>query len=112
MAEEEKRPSPDALLEVANRESRGRLKVFLGAANLFLCAPNLVGGFPEVLVLRLGFQLLQLELRNLQREFPLGQRHRFFDAVGIDLHLRRPRWKGRNRWDGRPGNGAELPVGA
>ena len=26
------RPSPDALLESANREGRGRLKIFLGAA--------------------------------------------------------------------------------
>lgn len=33
MAEEaENRPSPDALLEEANRETRGRLKIFLGAA--------------------------------------------------------------------------------
>ncbi|HET9070052.1 MAG TPA: two-component sensor histidine kinase, partial [Amaricoccus sp.] len=33
MAEEaEKRPSPDALLEEALRETRGRLKIFLGAA--------------------------------------------------------------------------------
>lgn len=33
MAEDtDKRPSPDALLEEANRETRGRLKIFLGAA--------------------------------------------------------------------------------
>lgn len=30
--DQEKRPSPDALLEHAERESRGRLKIFLGAA--------------------------------------------------------------------------------
>ena len=32
MAEADKRPSPDALLEEALRETRGRLKIFLGAA--------------------------------------------------------------------------------
>src|SRR5262250_749484 len=32
MAEREGRPSPDALLEAAKQEGRGRLKVFLGAA--------------------------------------------------------------------------------
>src|ERR1700750_2159687 len=32
MAEREARPSPEALLAAANRESRGRLKIFLGAA--------------------------------------------------------------------------------
>src|SRR6201994_919103 len=32
MAEREGRPSPEALLAAANRESRGRLKIFLGAA--------------------------------------------------------------------------------
>src|SRR3974390_1429410 len=31
-ADHERRPSPDALLEQSDRESRGRLKVFLGAA--------------------------------------------------------------------------------
>jgi two-component system sensor histidine kinase KdpD len=29
---EDKRPSPDALLERAQRETQGRLKIFLGAA--------------------------------------------------------------------------------
>ena len=29
---EDKRPSPDALLEHAQRETQGRLKIFLGAA--------------------------------------------------------------------------------
>ena len=32
MAEREGRPSPEALLEAANQEGRGRLKIFLGAA--------------------------------------------------------------------------------
>src|SRR6516225_7391972 len=32
MAEREGRPSPDALLEAAKQEGRGRLKIFLGAA--------------------------------------------------------------------------------
>ncbi|MBO0737862.1 MAG: two-component sensor histidine kinase, partial [Alphaproteobacteria bacterium] len=32
MAEREARPSPEALLAAANREGRGRLKIFLGAA--------------------------------------------------------------------------------
>src|ERR1700719_1786578 len=32
MAEREARPSPEALLDQAKREGRGRLKVFLGAA--------------------------------------------------------------------------------
>ncbi len=32
MADADKRPSPDALLEEARRETRGRLKIFLGAA--------------------------------------------------------------------------------
>ncbi len=32
MAEEPARPDPDALLALAGREGRGRLKVFLGAA--------------------------------------------------------------------------------
>jgi len=32
MAEREGRPSPEALLEAAKQEGRGRLKIFLGAA--------------------------------------------------------------------------------
>src|ERR1700692_4171504 len=32
MAERETRPSPEALLDAAERESHGRLKIFLGAA--------------------------------------------------------------------------------
>ena len=32
MAERDTRPSPEALLEVAKHEGRGRLKIFLGAA--------------------------------------------------------------------------------
>src|SRR3984893_3981525 len=32
MAEREARPSPEALLDAAERESHGRLKIFLGAA--------------------------------------------------------------------------------
>src|SRR3974377_2136695 len=32
MSEREGRPSPEALLAAANQESRGRLKIFLGAA--------------------------------------------------------------------------------
>src|ERR1700691_4689303 len=32
MAEREARPSPEALLDAANQEGRGRLKIFLGAA--------------------------------------------------------------------------------
>ncbi|MCU0986881.1 MAG: sensor histidine kinase KdpD, partial [Acetobacteraceae bacterium] len=32
MTEEPARPDPDALLALARREGRGRLKVFLGAA--------------------------------------------------------------------------------
>ena len=31
MAEEEGRPTPEALLEEARKEGRGRLKIFLGA---------------------------------------------------------------------------------
>ncbi|MBV9016382.1 MAG: sensor histidine kinase KdpD, partial [Alphaproteobacteria bacterium] len=32
MPERETRPSPEALLEAAKQEARGRLKIFLGAA--------------------------------------------------------------------------------
>src|SRR5690348_14984765 len=32
MAEREARPSPEALLDAAEKEGRGRLKIFLGAA--------------------------------------------------------------------------------
>src|SRR6202166_1109839 len=32
MADREARPSPEALLDTASREGRGRLKIFLGAA--------------------------------------------------------------------------------
>jgi two-component system, OmpR family, sensor histidine kinase KdpD len=32
MADREARPSPEALLNAANQEGRGRLKIFLGAA--------------------------------------------------------------------------------
>src|SRR5712672_4790809 len=32
MAEREARPSPEALLDTAEKEGRGRLKIFLGAA--------------------------------------------------------------------------------
>jgi len=32
MAERETRPSPEALLDAAKQEERGRLKIFLGAA--------------------------------------------------------------------------------
>ena len=78
--QDERRPSPEALLELADRERRGKLKVFLGMAP---------GGMPEMALtakalelavpLVLGFHLTRTVLCNLL----VGPLHR----AGLKLGL-------------------------